>query len=99
MDTKNKSLIGIGASIPANCQGCVEYHLNKARENGATDDEIKIAIKIGQMVRKSVNSQMDYLLNQVASGKVQQVNTCCFTEATKRNNKGLSRTNLVKGLK
>ncbi|NIM05141.1 MAG: carboxymuconolactone decarboxylase family protein, partial [Armatimonadetes bacterium] len=44
MDKRTKELIAIGASITANCQPCLEYHVTKARENGAEEEEIKEAI-------------------------------------------------------
>ena len=32
IDIKVKELISIGASVSANCQPCVKYHVGKARE-------------------------------------------------------------------
>lgn len=77
MNMKTKSLIGIGASIAANCQECVKYHLNNARENGASEEEIKIAVEIGQMAIKGANSQMDQLLQKVVGGKIPPISSSC----------------------
>ena len=52
MDNKIKELIAIGASVTANCQPCLKYHVSKAKENGAGEQEIKDAIATGKMVRK-----------------------------------------------
>lgn len=58
-DVKLTELIAIGASISANCQPCLEYHVNKAKEHGATDLEISEAITIGKTVRKGAAYKMD----------------------------------------
>lgn len=59
MDNRIKELIAIGASITANCQPCLEYHVTKARENGAKEEEIKEAIAVGKIVRKGAAGKMD----------------------------------------
>ena len=58
-DVKVKELIAIGASITANCQPCLKYHVSKALENGVTEEEIQQAISVGKMVRKGSAGQMD----------------------------------------
>jgi len=65
MEVKIKELIAIGASVTANCKPCIEYHITKARENGATDEEIAAAIEIGKMVRKGSASHMDEFIATV----------------------------------
>jgi len=59
MDNRIKELIAIGASITANCQPCLEYHVSKALESGASEQEIKEAIKVGKLVRQGAASKMD----------------------------------------
>ena len=59
MDVRIKELIAIGASVTANCKPCLEYHVAKARENGAADEEIAEAVAVAQMVRKGAASKMD----------------------------------------
>ena len=59
IDAKTKSLIAIGASITANCQPCLKHLEAKARENGASDEEISEAIEVGISVRSGAASQMD----------------------------------------
>src|SRR5687768_15644160 len=46
LDTKTQELISIAASLVAKCQGCIEGHLKKALEAGATPEEISEAISI-----------------------------------------------------
>lgn len=69
MDNRIKELIAVGASVTANCQPCLEYHVNKALESGADKQEITAAIEVAKMVRKGATSKMDKFalsLNRVA---------------------------------
>jgi AhpD family alkylhydroperoxidase len=59
MDNKIKELIAIGASISANCQPCLEYHIGKATEYGVSEQEIKEAIEVGTLVRRGAAAKMD----------------------------------------
>ena len=65
MEVKVKELIAIGASVTANCKPCLEYHVAKAKENGATDEEIAEAIAIAKMVRKGAGAKMDEFIPTV----------------------------------
>jgi AhpD family alkylhydroperoxidase len=46
LDLKTKELIAIGCSLVAKCEGCLEGHIKKALEIGATKQEISDAIVI-----------------------------------------------------
>jgi len=46
LDLKTKELIAIGCSLAARCEGCLEGHIKKALEIGATKQEISDAIVI-----------------------------------------------------
>ena len=59
LDTRIKELIAVGASVTANCQPCLQYHVSKARESGADDEEIEIAIAVAKTVRKGAAAKMD----------------------------------------
>jgi len=59
MDTRIKELIAVGASVTANCQPCLQYHVSKARESGADDEEIDVAIAVAKAVRKGAAAKMD----------------------------------------
>jgi AhpD family alkylhydroperoxidase len=54
-----KELIAIGASITANCQPCLEYHVAKARELGVDPEKIRDAIEVGKLVRQGASGKMD----------------------------------------
>jgi len=59
MESRVKALIAIGASVTANCQPCLQYHAAKARESGADDEEITVAIAVAKAVRKGAAAKMD----------------------------------------
>jgi AhpD family alkylhydroperoxidase len=59
LDEKIEELIAIGATITANCQSCLEYHVGKAREYGATSEEILIAVDVGKEVRAGAATKME----------------------------------------
>ncbi len=46
LDLKTKELIAIGCSLVAKCEGCLEGHIKKALEVGATKQEISDAIVV-----------------------------------------------------
>ena len=58
MDERIKELVAIGASVGAHCQPCLTYHVEKAREMGVDDEEIRLAIETGHMVEKGAMSAM-----------------------------------------
>jgi AhpD family alkylhydroperoxidase len=42
---KEKELAAVGISVAAGCKPCTDFHLRKVRESGASDAEIKQAIR------------------------------------------------------
>lgn len=80
MDVRTKELIAIGASVTANCQPCIKYHVSKARENGASEQEIEEAIAMAKKVRKGAMSMMDELIPTVladANARVEAPDASC----------------------
>lgn len=59
LDVRMKALIAVGASVTANCQPCLQYHATKARESGADEGEIDIAIAVAKAVRTGAAAKMD----------------------------------------
>lgn len=59
MDNRTRELIAIGASVTANCQPCLAYHVRKAQEIGAEEKEILEAITVAKMVRTGAMTKMD----------------------------------------
>jgi len=59
LDNRIAELIAVGSSVTANCQPCLQYHVDKARESGASDIEIAQAVEVAKMVRKGAAAKMD----------------------------------------
>lgn len=59
LDNRTAELVAVGTSIAAHCQPCLQYHIQKALESGADEQEIADAIEIGKMVRKGATANMD----------------------------------------
>jgi AhpD family alkylhydroperoxidase len=66
LDTKTQELISIAASLVAKCQGCIEGHLKKALEAGATEEEISETISIAA----AINAAAIIDLTDVAAGNL-----------------------------
>lgn len=74
LDDRVRELIAVGASVTANCQPCMEYHVAAALANGADEDEIKEAIRVGKIVRKGAASKMDGFLSSLDRAALPDVN-------------------------
>ena len=77
MDEKTKELIAIGASVSGHCQPCLSYHVNKAKELGIDEAEIREAIAVGQMVEKGALSAMRKFSDGVFDGPVLEAPDGC----------------------
>ncbi len=47
LSKKNKELIAVGISVVINCESCMQWHIEQAYNDGATQDEILEAIEVG----------------------------------------------------
>jgi AhpD family alkylhydroperoxidase len=73
LDKQILGLIAVGASVTANCQPCLEYHVGKALEYGADGEQIAEAIEVGKRVRQGAASKLDKIaasLNYAAPSSV-----------------------------
>lgn len=69
LDNRTKGLIAIGSSVAANCESCLQYHINKAQKDSTDDESIKQAIEIGNMVKKGAASNMDKFIVELIGSK------------------------------
>ncbi len=67
LDDRTKELIAVGASVTANCQPCLQYHVSKARESGADDEALALAIAVAKAVRKGASAKMDDFAARLAA--------------------------------
>jgi len=79
IDDKTKELVAIGASITANCQPCLQYHVDQARRFGAADQEIVEAIEVGKQVRRGASAKMDAFASKLAGAPAATAvrDVCC----------------------
>lgn len=80
LDPKTKELVAIGASVVANCQPCLDYHVKEARKAGASDTEMADAVGMARMVRKTVTEKMDKYADAKVGGRAPEQNApsaCC----------------------
>lgn len=77
MNEKLKEMIAIGASVTANCIPCIRYHLERAREVGVTEVEIKAAIQVGRMVRKGAAQKWDEEIETLLANPSGQQKAAC----------------------
>jgi len=68
---KIRELIAIGASITANCQPCLQLHMERAVRCGADHQEVTVAIEIGNRVRKGAAARMEEFSSNLQAGSAQ----------------------------
>jgi AhpD family alkylhydroperoxidase len=73
MNDKIRELIAVGASITANCQPCLQIHVEKALKSGADHQEVSAAIEIGNRVRKGAAAKMEEFSSNLQAGTSQGV--------------------------
>lgn len=54
LDVKTKELAGLAASMVLRCDDCIAYHVIRAREVGASNDEIFEIFNVGLIVGGSI---------------------------------------------
>lgn len=74
LSDKDRELIGIGASLAANCQPCANFHLRAARIAGASDAEIGQAVKDALGVRRHATEEIARLAAQHLGSPVSDTN-------------------------
>ena len=83
VDEKIQELIAIGASITAHCQPCFTYHLDKAKELGLSEAEIKEAVAVGESVQRGASAKMSQHV-RAAVGNAIPGSSCCQAADTKK---------------
>ena len=81
LDDKTMELIAVGASITAGCQPCLKYHAGKARQNGATEDEVAEAIAVAKMVRGGGATEMDRFVDGFINAEDQSSEKASVSES------------------
>ena len=58
LDVKTKELISIASSVLMRCEKCTEIHIERAKKNGATDEQIAETIACAMFV--AAGSQLSW---------------------------------------
>lgn len=68
MDDRTRELIAIGASVVANCQPCLQYHVGEAKRPEIGAPDIQAAIDTGQMVKKGAMRKYNEFISDLLAG-------------------------------
>lgn len=75
----DRELVGIGASIGAGCQSCLEYHLDAGSRAGLDEPALLKAIEDAECVRRSASGQLSALGRQRLGQAAELPADCCDT--------------------
>ncbi len=76
LDIKTKELVAIAASIIANCQPCIKYHLKVAKEVKISKEEIDEAIELAKAIKVNSSKIMDKFTEEILNGKSDEKECC-----------------------
>jgi 4-carboxymuconolactone decarboxylase len=69
LNSREQTLVSLGAAVASNCVPCVEYHIPEARKAGLSDIQIKEAVKIADKVRRvPARMVLQTALSRIAGG-------------------------------
>ena len=75
MNKKMEEMVALGVAYAVNCQVCMEYHKEKAREAGLTNEEMLAAIQVAEGV-KTAAANMTKKNADSLFGEVQEKRCC-----------------------
>ena len=75
----DRELVGIGASVGAGCQSCLEYHLDAGSRAGLGEAGLLKAIEDAECVRRSASGQLSALGRQRLGQVAELPADCCDT--------------------
>jgi AhpD family alkylhydroperoxidase len=58
-------LIAIGAAMGASCEPCLKYHYNNARKLGVTREDMAMAVKLADRVKRAPAQNMRVLADKL----------------------------------
>ena len=75
----DRELVGIGASVGAGCQSCLEYHLDAGSRAGLDQPMLLRAMEDAECVRRSASGQLSALGRERLGVVPEQPADCCDT--------------------
>jgi AhpD family alkylhydroperoxidase len=79
LNPADRELVGIGASIGAGCQPCLEYHLDAGSRTGLGESDLLKAIEDAECVRRSASGQLSALGRRRLGQPAEVPADCCDT--------------------
>ncbi len=67
---KMSMLIGVGAAVAGNCESCLSTLVPELRKAGATDEEIRGAVQVGQTVKEKPAAIITQTANELLGSPV-----------------------------
>jgi AhpD family alkylhydroperoxidase len=58
LDQKTRELVNVGVAVGINCQSCLDFHVKKARELGATNSELADAVRAARDMKLTVSTRL-----------------------------------------
>jgi AhpD family alkylhydroperoxidase len=52
LNSREQSLVALGAALASNCVPCIEFHVPRAKRAGLSDREIEQALEIADKIRQ-----------------------------------------------
>jgi len=80
LDPRTQELIAIAASVVAECQPCLDHHVEEARKAGASDSDMRNAISVARMIRRAGDENMDKYADEKLGGAAPEQpapSACC----------------------
>jgi AhpD family alkylhydroperoxidase len=74
---QQEELVAVGAAVAANCTPCLRSHFGKALEAGATLDQIKAAVAVGQAVKQAPIRHVNEAWQELTGSGVPPTNASC----------------------
>ncbi len=80
-----KELVAIGAAIGSNCEMCLKYHFNEARQLGISKEDIWLAADIACKVKQAPANSMLNLAEKLCDKE--STTSGCGCNSAEKNNK------------
>jgi AhpD family alkylhydroperoxidase len=65
MELRAKELVAIAASVAGHCQPCFRHHLKKAREAGASEEDIEQTVELAKRISEIGDRRMAEFVEEV----------------------------------
>jgi AhpD family alkylhydroperoxidase len=83
LESRDKELAAIGASIGANCRPCIEHHLAAGGAAGLSPDELAAAVEVAEDVRRQAVELLSARVAELLGGDGPQPDPIPIAETSK----------------